>query len=556
MAETTYDYDKDALDEPLLTQEVLASGIPSIDTELVLIENTGEVSPGLNLHITLLNALSPGDKSTLDTVVANHPQAVSPEEGDSVQLGPGGVIEGDLLPDATEVQEGIAELATQAETDAGTDDLRIVTPLKLAQTSLAGRDLEAIHDNVSGEIAAVAEKTLPVSADLLLIEDSAAGNSKKRVQIGNLPGGGSAIAVEDEGTPLTAAVSKFNFVGAGVTVTEPVTDEMLVTIPGQTGGDLAGVVVGHSLVQALSVGSFGTLNWNTTHFENNAAVLDHDSVTNNSRLTIGETGAYLIFYSVTFDPPAGVSTFQTRIIKNGVLTALAGSQRMMAEDDEPQDCSSVFVATLSAGDYIEFQAQASVGPADMDIKSTFGAIRMRGSKGDQGPPGSGSTITVKDEGVTVAGGPHSKVNFVGAGVTATDAGGGEATVTIPSASLPIGQVVTGSTLITTTSTTHTLATGMTITPAAGTYIVTWTASLSTDSTSDREAWIRVFAGGVAQGVEQRMQRGDSSTDNIIGVCTVARVTVNGAQAIEGRWRTSGSNGEMYGRSMSIVQVKP
>lgn len=35
-------------------------------------------------------------------------------------------------PAASETVSGIAELATQAETDAGTDDLRIVTPLKLA----------------------------------------------------------------------------------------------------------------------------------------------------------------------------------------------------------------------------------------------------------------------------------------------------------------------------------------------------------------------------------------------------------------------------------------
>lgn len=38
---------------------------------------------------------------------------------------------------ATESTAGIAEIATQAETDAGTDDLRIVTPLKLA--TYAGR---------------------------------------------------------------------------------------------------------------------------------------------------------------------------------------------------------------------------------------------------------------------------------------------------------------------------------------------------------------------------------------------------------------------------------
>jgi hypothetical protein len=38
-------------------------------------------------------------------------------------------------PAASETTAGIAELATQAEVDAGTDDLRIVTPLKLATWS-------------------------------------------------------------------------------------------------------------------------------------------------------------------------------------------------------------------------------------------------------------------------------------------------------------------------------------------------------------------------------------------------------------------------------------
>jgi len=42
---------------------------------------------------------------------------------------------GTSAPSASESTAGIAELATQAETDAGTDDLRIVTPLKLATWS-------------------------------------------------------------------------------------------------------------------------------------------------------------------------------------------------------------------------------------------------------------------------------------------------------------------------------------------------------------------------------------------------------------------------------------
>ena len=55
-----------------------------------------------------------------------------------------------------------------------------------------GADGTAIHDNVGAEISVITEKTTPVSADLLIIEDSAASNAKKRVQIGNLPGGGGS----------------------------------------------------------------------------------------------------------------------------------------------------------------------------------------------------------------------------------------------------------------------------------------------------------------------------------------------------------------------------
>lgn len=42
---------------------------------------------------------------------------------------------GTSAPAATETTAGIAELATQGETDTGTDDLRMVTPLKLANYS-------------------------------------------------------------------------------------------------------------------------------------------------------------------------------------------------------------------------------------------------------------------------------------------------------------------------------------------------------------------------------------------------------------------------------------
>lgn len=67
----------------------------------------------------------------------------------------------------------------------------------------AGGDSTALHDNVSGEIAAVAEKNPAIAADLLLIEDSADTNAKKRVQAQNLP-----VAVAGVSAGLLSAADK------------------------------------------------------------------------------------------------------------------------------------------------------------------------------------------------------------------------------------------------------------------------------------------------------------------------------------------------------------
>lgn len=59
---------------------------------------------------------------------------------------------GTFAPSATETTAGIAEIATQAETDSGTDDLRFVTPLKLA--TWANRKLKLSQDIGDGSATA------------------------------------------------------------------------------------------------------------------------------------------------------------------------------------------------------------------------------------------------------------------------------------------------------------------------------------------------------------------------------------------------------------------
>ncbi len=86
-----------------------------------------------------------------------------------------------------------------------------------------GADSTAIHDNVAGEISVVGEKLAPVSGDFILIEDSADSNNKKRIQVGNLPGGGgtdpNAIHDNVDGE-INAIAAKASPVGADLLIIE------------------------------------------------------------------------------------------------------------------------------------------------------------------------------------------------------------------------------------------------------------------------------------------------------------------------------------------------
>jgi hypothetical protein len=62
-----------------------------------------------------------------------------------IEAGGGG---GGPLPGASETQSGIIEIATQAEVNAGTDDYRAVTPLKLANSTLASGVVKRYSENI------------------------------------------------------------------------------------------------------------------------------------------------------------------------------------------------------------------------------------------------------------------------------------------------------------------------------------------------------------------------------------------------------------------------
>lgn len=75
-----------------------------------------------------------------------------------------------------------------------TDDLPAHSHTEIDITDLDHTDASAIHDDVAGEIHAIAEKATPVAADEIVIEDSAGGGwTKKRVSIASLLAGTGAV---------------------------------------------------------------------------------------------------------------------------------------------------------------------------------------------------------------------------------------------------------------------------------------------------------------------------------------------------------------------------
>lgn len=74
-----------------------------------------------------------------------------------------------------------------------------------------------ISKTISGEIAAMTEKTNPAAADVLMIEDSAASNAKKKIQIGSLIPSGIQIFTSDGIFTVPAGKTKvyLTMVGGG-----------------------------------------------------------------------------------------------------------------------------------------------------------------------------------------------------------------------------------------------------------------------------------------------------------------------------------------------------
>jgi len=256
-------------------------------------------------------------------------------------------------------------------------------------------------------------------------------------------GSGSNIIVEDEGSTVSGGPhSNLNFVGSGVTATDAGSGVATITIPG--GGGTAKFANYYNNAQYIGITtSASTLPFPDTRISNAAFTIDGSG----EEVTINTAGTYRIDFGASSSESGGndtVAAIWLEVDTGSGFAEVEGTRAKWFHDSNGEEGgnASFAIIALSATDVFRIRAQVIQGSDQLNTYEnslrlsiqTVGADGAAGADGPQGPTGSGSNIIVEDEGSTVAGGPHSNLDFVGAGVTATNAGSGVATITIPGGS--------------------------------------------------------------------------------------------------------------------------
>lgn len=199
--------------------------------------------------------------------------------------------------------------------------------------------------------------------------------------------------------------------------------------------DLAAVKARRTTQYTLTT-SYADVTFDTTDVENDDTIVEHHD-TFTQRITVKEAGLYWVSFAASFDftHTATVSThWFARVTLNG--TAIEGSE--VREGGRYSGSEADFIACaiehgfpieLSASDYLVLQLKferwfGTGGTATTlaDVDPVFSVVRLQGTKGDKGDTGSGSSITVEEDGVSVTGTPHTELNFTSP-LTATNVDG-------------------------------------------------------------------------------------------------------------------------------------
>lgn len=220
------------------------SGVTKTHVGLANVDNTADTAkPVSTAQQTALNAkanTSHTHVATTDLTATGTKDTTTFLRGDNTWAVPSGGGGGWTAVDATETVKGIAEIATAAEVSTGTDDARIVTPLKLktvADAKVASTDARVTADQAAGTasirtigtgaLQAKAGNYQPTAANIsdsttvgravLTAADAAAGRTAIGAGTSSLAiGTTSTTAKAGDYAPNAAAISDSTTVGRSV----------------------------------------------------------------------------------------------------------------------------------------------------------------------------------------------------------------------------------------------------------------------------------------------------------------------------------------------------
>jgi hypothetical protein len=157
-----------------------------------------------------------------------------------------------------------------------------------------GSDTTAIHDDTAGEINAITTKGTPVGADVIVLEDSAAGFAKKKATITSLPSGSSTFtALTDTPSNYTGSAGKYSKVNSGETALEFVD---VIPVPNAVVYDTAAQISG-------------------TYIESTASYVQfYPAASGSNTIDIPVTGLYRCALRQLFWGRVGESTFEVKVV--------------------------------------------------------------------------------------------------------------------------------------------------------------------------------------------------------------------------------------------------
>lgn len=253
-------------------------------------------------------------------------------------------------------------------------------------------------------------------------------------------GAGSSVNVESSGSSIGSPFDTINFIGLSA------------SDAGSGTADIEFVATGafanyyNNAAYTGITTSVSTLPFPDTRISNAAFTIDGSG----EQVTINTAGTYRVDFGCSPDESSGndITTDMWLELDRGAgFAEVPGTRARFFHDNNTEEGgnSGFAIIAMEVTDIFRIRAQVVGGSDQLDTLANSlrlsiqsvganGAAGATGPQGPQGPTGSGSDIIVEDEGSNIPNTPHSNLNFVGAGVTATDGGSGVATITIPGGS--------------------------------------------------------------------------------------------------------------------------